>query len=88
MILPPMRYVRALAVNPTVPPGTVLVHNQVQHTPGTPNGLNGFRAWTQRRTRRLIRCRCGWAPRVPAHYRVRPELLGTREQEPATRRIP
>ena len=31
-------------------------------------GLDGFRGWTQVRTRRLVRCNCGWAPLVPVHY--------------------
>jgi len=31
-------------------------------------GLDGFRAWTQVKSARLVRCNCGWAPLVPVHY--------------------
>lgn len=65
-----MRYV--LTVPKTIPAGRVLVHNHIQHAVDTPCGWNGFRAWTQKRSRRLERCKCGWSG-LP-HYRVRPDL--------------
>ncbi len=52
------------------PAGRVLVHNHIRHTPEFVSGQNGFRFWTQIKTRRLVRCACGWAPKVKVHYRV------------------
>ncbi len=52
--------------------GRVLVHNQVK--PQTVIGLNGFRAWTQRKDKTLEVCSCDWAGvKLPlkAHYRVK-----------------
>jgi hypothetical protein len=52
--------------------GRVLVHDQVAPHPKI--GINGFRAWTQLRTDRLVRCNCDWAGvdlhGLP-HYRVK-----------------
>jgi hypothetical protein len=46
----------------------VLVHNHIQHSKNTPNGVNGFRAWTQLPApEKLVRCDCGWSG-LP-HYR-------------------
>jgi hypothetical protein len=39
--------------------GRVLVHNHI--TPHRQIGANGFRAWTQLKTNRLVRCHCDWA---------------------------
>ena len=47
----------------------VLVHNQVDHFEQSLCGANGFRAWTQKRDKTLIKCHCGWAS-LP-HYRKR-----------------
>jgi hypothetical protein len=55
-----------------LPEGRVLVHNEV--TPYPKIGMNGFRAWTQLKTDRLVDCHCDWAGvdlhGLP-HYRVR-----------------
>lgn len=56
-------------------PGMVTVHNHVMHTKAMPLGVNGFRAWQQVRTGRLIECNCGWWG--IKHYRVR--ALGSGE---------
>jgi hypothetical protein len=67
-------YVRPFTVPTSVPPGSVLVHNGIAHTPVS---TRGFRVWTQRPDRTRLRIyRCGWAPRVLRHYRVNlaPEL--------------
>ena len=67
-----MRYVRGFTIPRQRPPaGRVLVHNHVRHTPAFVCGQNGFRAWTQVKTRRLVRCACGWAPEAGTHYRVK-----------------
>lgn len=66
-----MRYVSR--VPKQVPAGQVVVHNHVKWPgPGTPIGLNGFRAWTQQpdETGPLEPCNCGWAPELTGHYRV------------------
>ena len=61
-----------------VPAGKILVHNCVRHEPDTTPGANGFRAWFDNPKAsdrgypyEVERCPCGWAPRVPVHYRVR-----------------
>jgi hypothetical protein len=55
-----------------LPEGRVLVHNRV--TPCAKIGTKGFRAWTQFKTNRLVRCHCDWAGvdlhGLP-HYRVK-----------------
>jgi hypothetical protein len=65
-------YLRDLTVPRKIPKGRVLVHNHVvpvgfhkwlQH------GASGFRAWTQKKSERLVRCHCGWTD-LP-HYHVR-----------------
>jgi hypothetical protein len=61
------RYVTAIPDQ--VPAGQVLVHNQV--APAARLGTRGFRAWlANQATDGLVRCDCGWAPRLPEHYRV------------------
>jgi hypothetical protein len=54
-----------------LPKGRVLVHNHIKHTVDMPDGLNGFRCWTQAMDAKeeLIGCGCGW--RGVEHYRVR-----------------
>jgi hypothetical protein len=71
-----MRYVRAFTIPTREPPAArVLVHNHVRHTPETVCSERGFRAWTQAKTRRLVCCACGWAPKVRVHYRVNPKII-------------
>ena len=56
----------------SVAPGRVLVHNRIQPQPVL--GVNGFRAWTQRRDKTLTVCTCDWAGvklPVEVHYRVK-----------------
>jgi len=55
-----------------VPADQVIVHNHVRWPgPGTPLGLNGFRAWLQLLEENPVEaCHCGWAPELPEHYRV------------------
>jgi hypothetical protein len=63
------RYVRGFTVPKKIPAGRVLVHNQVNHKETTPNGVIGFRAWTQLPDAEgLTGCDCGWSG-LP-HYRV------------------
>jgi hypothetical protein len=55
-----------------LPEGRVLVHNRV--TPYAKIGMNGFRAWTQLKTDRLVQCHCDWAGvdlHGLLHYRVK-----------------
>ena len=65
-----MRYLEG--ANPvSVSKGRVLVHNHVRPQPLL--GLNGFRAWTQRRDNSLTVCDCDWAGvklPVKVHYPV------------------
>ena len=52
--------------------GRVLVHNNA--TPSTKIGTNGFRAWTQLKTDRLVLCHCDWGGanlHGLQHYRVK-----------------
>jgi hypothetical protein len=54
-----------------IPPGKVLVHNNVQ--PAGRQGTGGFRYWLQPADdERLTVCDCGWAPESGEHYRMRP----------------
>jgi hypothetical protein len=50
-----------------VPAGKVLVHNQI--VPVHPLGLHGFRAWVVKPSKDYEVCLCGWAPKLPEHYR-------------------
>ena len=55
-----------------IPPGMVLVHNQVRHTLKTRTGVRGFRAWfTTAPPRGFKKCGCGWSG-LP-HYSAHPE---------------
>ena len=65
----PVRYVRLGTIPKSIPAGHVLVHSHLAHAVGQPSGVEGFRAWTQKPSRRLVRCKCGWSG-LP-HYRVR-----------------
>jgi hypothetical protein len=61
-------YLTAIPRQPS-PEGRCIVHNHVR--PAHPIGMNGFRAWTQDSDPvRLEPCDCGWAPKLPEHYRV------------------
>jgi hypothetical protein len=60
--------------------GRVLVHNQVAYESEpfrmgsqtvTQLGGRGFRAWTQKPSPNLVRCKCSWSPPGIPHYRVR-----------------
>jgi hypothetical protein len=55
--------------------GRVIVHNHVMHTVDMPLGFNGFRAWTQIKSNKLVACKCGWSG-LP-HYRVKGLGSGT-----------
>ncbi len=49
-----------------VPEGRIVVHNQV------PLDFHGFRAWTEPTGKPMrVACRCGWAPHLAEHYRVK-----------------
>jgi hypothetical protein len=52
----------------TVPPGSVVVHNNVK--PARQLGSRGFRTWLASSREGLVICECGWAPQLPEHYRV------------------
>ena len=52
-----------------IPPGRVLVHNNVRPTRRL--GSRGFRAWLATPDpERLEPCGCGWAAELGEHYRV------------------
>jgi hypothetical protein len=67
-------YVTRVPSPDEIPAGMVLAHNQVRPTRRI--GARGFRAWLQAPADTLEVCACGWAPEVPAHYRVRRAELG------------
>jgi len=53
----------------TIPEGRILAHNNER--PARNLGEGGFRAWlAEPDAPRLIRCDCGWAPDLGAHYTV------------------
>jgi hypothetical protein len=52
----------------TIPPGLVIVHNNVR--PSRRLGNRGFRAWLESPRAGLAKCACDWAPELPEHYRV------------------
>lgn len=62
---PPKTYLTRLPAE--VPAGLVLVHNSVRPTRRL--GSRGFRAWLTEPGDRLVRCDCGWASELGAHYR-------------------
>lgn len=47
----------------------VIVHNHIMHTVDMPLGMNGFRAWTQFKSNKVVACKCGWSGLK--HYRVK-----------------
>src|ERR1700694_574637 len=55
-----------------IPGGRFLVHNHIK--PASPLGSNGFRAWTQNTSSRLVECHCDFGGCKNAdlhkHYRV------------------
>jgi len=56
------RYVEAFRIPQSVGAGRVLMHNHIRHTINHPNGINGFRAWTDsKRPPGFQSCRCGWS---------------------------
>jgi hypothetical protein len=73
-----------------IPPGRVLVHNQVYPVARTP-GTRGSRCWLADPSPELEPCPCGWAPGLGTHYRVirarqprhpiRPEAIGRVQAE-------
>jgi hypothetical protein len=70
------RYIPIGTTPRTAPPGRIVVHNHVRPAgfPDVPLGLDGFRAWTDvptPATYAVIPCRCGWAPHLAQHFRVR-----------------
>lgn len=59
----------ALEVAAPLLPGWIVVHNGVQASSRL--GVRGFRAWLARGPEKThVRCRCGWAPGLPKHYRA------------------
>jgi hypothetical protein len=66
------RYCNRSLPSKPLPPGRVLVHNHV--VPHLELGLSGFRAWTQLKTRNLVRCHCSFGfiknAEVNKHYRI------------------
>jgi hypothetical protein len=54
-----------------VPPGRVIVHNNVRPTRRL--NMRGFRAWYESidRLPDLILCHCQWAPELGAHYIIK-----------------
>jgi hypothetical protein len=61
-----MTYLSRLPVS--IPPGMVLVHNNVR--PTRQLGDRGFRAWLSQSTVGLEPCRCNWAADLGQHFIV------------------
>jgi hypothetical protein len=57
-----MQYLKAIPAPDAIPPGWVVVHNNVR--PARRLGVRGFRAWLAPPTDRLAPCDCGWATEV------------------------
>ncbi len=58
----------------TVQTGRIVVHNHVRPEgfPNVPLGWQGFRAWTDvPKPKTYLVCRCGWAPHLSRHFRVK-----------------
>jgi hypothetical protein len=53
-----------------LPPGVVIVHNQVR-PPTLHLGSRGFRAWLQPIDQTVEVCGCGFAPSIGPYYRRR-----------------
>jgi hypothetical protein len=77
LVKPKISKTRYLGVLPTVvPKRKVLVHSNVRaQTNDQLPGEHGFKAWTQKPSRLLVRCDCEWSG-LP-HYRPR----GTRSSK-------
>jgi hypothetical protein len=72
--IPAMTYPPELpATADGIPEGQILVHNRV--LPARRQGWRGFRYWYQAPSDRAEPCRCGWAPGLGVHYRIKPELV-------------
>ena len=57
-----LRYTNGGMVPRSIGPGRVLMHNHVRHTVNMPNGVKGFRAWTDTKpTPGFHKCGCGWS---------------------------
>jgi len=64
-----------------VPAGLIIVHNSVpaRLQPDENNeggawrevGQGGFRIWRDRPSPNYVECKCGWAPHLGKHYRVK-----------------
>ena len=64
-----------------VPEGRIVVHNHVRPVDASGAripaarvalGFHGFRAWTEPIGKPMrVACRCGWAPHLAEHYRVK-----------------
>ncbi len=65
-----MEYLNYLSHVPkSVPPGKILVHNDVRPTKQLE--VRGFRAWFVEPSPQYEVCPCEWAPGLDVHYRVR-----------------
>jgi hypothetical protein len=74
-----MIYVRDGAVPRSIPKRQVLCHNDIQHWPNMPCGVNGFRAWTEAEPPKdFVKCPCGYAG-LP-HYAARDHVAEVREE--------
>jgi hypothetical protein len=72
-----LRYVSGGTVPTSIPEGRVLCHNHVRHSPNTPVGENGFRAWTEAKAPKgFVKCPCGWSG-LP-HYASRIHVAAIR----------
>ncbi len=64
-----MEYLNYLSDVPkSVPPGKIVVHNDVRPTQ---LGMRGFLAWLVEPSPQYEVCPCEWAPGLDVHYRVR-----------------
>ena len=59
-----------------IPRGKVVVHNHVKPAPRL--GERGFPAWLQKPEPSLVKCDCGWGPKLGVHYRVAARKAGAR----------
>ena len=79
------RYVRGDTVPRSVAADRILLHNHVRHTKDMPCGVNGFRAWTQRKGTQgnFKKCHCGWAglPHYAQNVNYRCETVSWEELE-------
>jgi hypothetical protein len=66
----PAYLARAPKPDEMLPPGVVIVHNQVR-PPTLHLGSRGFRAWLQPIDQTVEVCGCGFAPSIGPYYRRR-----------------